>query len=136
MNEIIYKTTNEIPTTELDNLIKSVGWGTRGDTAWKTILSKSSFLISAWDDNKLVGLGRALEDGIMCMIYDIAVLPEYQEQKIGKHIMEYILKEVSKGEFQSVGLFAWNKNIKNKPFYESFGFKAVNFGMKLNLSEK
>ncbi len=129
--KITYKTIKDLPIDQLDDLIEIVGWGRRGKEMWEIILSKSSTVITAWSDNKLVGLGRTLEDGVMCMVYDIAVHPEYQGNKIGTQIMQYISDDLKTQQHQSIGLFAWDKNEGNIPFYNKFGFEQVDFGMKL-----
>ncbi|MGD9638340.1 MAG: GNAT family N-acetyltransferase [Alphaproteobacteria bacterium] len=128
---ITYKQTKDLSIVDLDNLTDAVGWGKRGEL-WKEIIAKSSYIITAWDNDKIVGMGRIVEDGCMCMVYDIAVLPIHQNQKIGSKIMSSIILEIKEGSYQSVGLFAWNKNPINISFYQKFGFKQVDFGMKLN----
>lgn len=131
--EYIFKTIKEIDYTNLNYLTNSVGWGNRSEEKWKQILSKSTYIISAWDKNKLIGFGRIVEDGTMCMVYDIAVLPEFQSKGIGSELMKNIMKEIKKYSFDSVGLFAWDKNPQNIKFYNKFGFKQIGYGMKLKL---
>lgn len=134
MNQIVYKIgTDDLKNSieKLDDLGESVGWGRRKYHVWEKILTKSSFVITAWQDDRAVGFGRVLEDGVMCMIYDVMVHPDFQNQKIGSHIMRYILSEIKKQDFASIGLFAWDKNPLTIPFYKKFGFRPVNFGMKL-----
>ncbi|MCP4355932.1 MAG: GNAT family N-acetyltransferase [Proteobacteria bacterium] len=135
MSEIIFRTDKNIDITKLADLTEVVGWGRRNENSWESILSKSSLVITAWDDDNLVGLGRILEDSIMCMVYDVAIHPDYQGKGVGSKIMQNIASEIKNQNFHSVGLFAWDANPANIPFYEKFGFKAVNFGMKLPLSK-
>lgn len=130
---IVYKTSKDIPFEKLDALTGSVGWDSRGKEAWDKILQSSSFFITAWEQENLIGMGRILEDGTMCMVYDIIVHPDYQGKKVGSTIMHQIKDVVEQSDFQSIGLFAWDKNPINICFYEKFGFKQVNFGMKLKL---
>jgi len=131
LNNISYITTNKLPIDQLDNLVKSIGWGTRGKKSWTTILLKSSFIISAWNNDTIVGIGRIVDDGTMCMIYDVVVHPDYQNIKIGSKIMKQIISKINKTPYQSIGLFAWKENPINISFYKKFGFKQVNNGMKL-----
>ena len=132
--KIIYKINDNTSFTQLDNLTENVGWGRRGEKAWKKILYSSSFVVSAWSDEKLVGLGRIVEDGIMCMVYDIAVHGDFQKLRIGTNIMDRITEEIKNNSFQSVGLFAWKENPMNIDFYSKFGFQQVDFGMKFKSS--
>lgn len=103
----------------------------RGSEKWREVLSKSSFVYSVWDDNKLLGFGRILEDGIMCMFYDIGIHPDYQDLGIGTKIMETLIDQVKDKNYASIGLFVWEENPKAIQFYEKFGFKKVNTGMEL-----
>lgn len=126
-----YSTNKNIDTEQLDNLWKAIGWRPRGSEKWREVLSKSSFVYSVWDDKMLVGFGRILEDGIMCMFYDIGVHPDYQGQRIGTRIMETLIDQVKDKKYASIGLFTWEENPDNIRFYEKFGFKRVNTGMEL-----
>ena len=124
-------TIKNIDPRQLDRLFQSIGWTKRGKNKWKKVLSKSSFVYSVWDNNKLIGFGRIVEDGVMCMFYDICVNPKYQGQGIGIQIMKKLVKQVKNKKYTSIGLFVWEKNIKAIPFYKKFGFKRVKTGMEL-----
>lgn len=119
----------------LDELTDSVGWGVRGEKAWQRIMELSSFCVTAWDDKRLIGMSRILEDGIMCMVYDVIVHPDYQGHGLGSEIMKRITDEIELSDFHSVGLFAWDGNPLNKSFYKKFGFTEVTTGMKRNIKE-
>lgn len=130
-SEYVYRTTNSLPAEKLDSLIEAVGWGRRGAAAWARICSLSSIIVTAWDLEQIVGVGRVLEDGTMCMVYDVAVHPDHQGNGIGTEIMNRIVSNLEDKPYQSIGLFAWSDNPMNVPFYEKFGFSKVDFGMKL-----
>jgi len=66
----------------------------------------------------------------MCMFYDIAVHPELQGQGLGSQIMHALIDHVKDKGFVSIGLFAWDKNPGNIPFYKKFGF-VHSHGMEL-----
>ncbi len=123
-------TAKRINPEHLDTLFESIGWKKR-QKKWKNVLSKSSFVYSVWNGKKLVGLGRIMEDGVMCMFYDIGVHPDYQGKGVGKKIMNALIKKVKNKKFASIGLFAWEENPGNIPFYEKFGFERVGTGMEL-----
>ncbi|MEO1404457.1 MAG: GNAT family N-acetyltransferase, partial [Cyanobacteria bacterium J06635_1] len=56
-------------------------------------LLSSHTLVSAWDGEKLVGIGNAISDGFLVVYYPhLLVSPDYQGQGIGRKIME-ILKQ-------------------------------------------
>ncbi len=117
-------------TQQLDSLWNAIGWRQRGQEKWKKVLSKSYFMYTAWDGNRLIGTGRITEDGIMCMFYDIGVHPDYQRKGIGARILEELISRVKDREYASIGLFAWEENPANIPFYEKFGFVKTS-GMEL-----
>ena len=120
-----------VDTKQLDGLWSSIGWKKRGDKKWKEVMSKTSFCTSAWNGKILVGFGRILEDGIMCMFYDIGVHPKYHGKGIGTEIMKKLIQQVKGKKYASVGLFIWESNKGNIPFYQKFGFEKVSTGMEL-----
>ncbi len=116
---------------KLDDLFEAIGWERRGEKKWKGALAKSSYVFSVKDKSQIVGLGRITEDGVMCMFYDIGVHPAYQGKGIGKKIMENLINQVKNKKYASIGLFAWEENPNNIPFYEKFGFEKQTSGMEL-----
>lgn len=124
-------TSKELPTEELNSLFKAIGWNSREAKKWKEVLYKSSYVLSVWDKERIIGMGRILEDGIMCMFYDIGVHPDYQNKGIGKKIIENLIDRVKDKRYASIGLFAWEENPANIPFYEKFDFERQTTGMEL-----
>lgn len=120
---IEYKETLDVDLQEIDALWSAIGWRMRGSEKWREVLSKSSYFVSAWKEGKLVGTGRIVEDGVMCMFYDIGVHPQSQREGIGSGIMERLIAQVKDKAYVSIGLFAWEKNPANIPFYRNFGFE-------------
>ena len=131
--QITESTEKNIDTVQLDDLFRAIGWKKRGNEKWSEVLSKSFFVYSVWDNEKLVGMGRIIEDGVMCMFYDIAVHPDYQGKGIGKKVMESLINQVKDKKYASIGLFAWEENPNNIPFYEKFGFRRQSSGMELEV---
>ena len=61
---------------------------------WEKILEKSSCIITAWDEDKLVGMARSLSDGVRwANIIDVLVHPSYRKQSIGSNIIEFLEKK-------------------------------------------
>lgn len=125
------KFTKKIEPAQLDSLFSSIGWTPKGVKKWKEVLRKSSYVCSVWDKSLLVGFGRVVEDGAMCMFYDVLVRPDYQGRGIGSRIMNYLVSNIKDKKYTSIGLFAWKYNLKSIRFYEKFGFKKVSTGMEL-----
>jgi GNAT superfamily N-acetyltransferase len=81
-------------------------------------LKHSHSLISAWIEDRLVGLGNAISDGYLVVYYPI--LPEYQGQGIGAAILAR-LKENYTGFHQHI-LVADGRAIE---FYNKNGFQRA-----------
>ncbi|WP_109830086.1 GNAT family N-acetyltransferase [Reichenbachiella versicolor] len=84
-------------------------------------LLNSHSLISAWDGDKLVGIGNAISDGYLVVYYPhLLVHPAYQGKGIGKMICDKF-QEKYKG-FHMQMLTADGKAIE---FYEKVGFEKA-----------
>jgi ribosomal protein S18 acetylase RimI-like enzyme len=82
----------------------------------------SWLVVSAYDENKLVGFGRVVTDFVLhAMIYDMIVLPEYQGRGIGTMIIETLVDRCKEQGIRDVQLFC----AKGKwAFYERNGFEV------------
>lgn len=130
---------NELPLeAELYNLYHSVGWFNYLSCEYKltAMLEQSSYFVTVKHDNQLVGLIRALTDGISIVyIQDLLVLPEYQNKGVGKQLLNYVLKQYN-GVRQIV--LTTDNDPTKKYFYEKSGlFATIDFNcisyMKLNM---
>ncbi len=84
-------------------------------------LTNSHSLVSAWEDDKLVGLGNAISDGYLVVYYPhLLVHPDYQGKGIGQMILNK-LQEKYKG-FHMQMLVADGKAID---FYKKNGFSKA-----------
>ncbi|MGD8189076.1 GNAT family N-acetyltransferase [Brevibacillus ginsengisoli] len=64
------------------------------------MIDNADINISAWDDDKLIGIARAITDfSYCCYLSDLAICKEYQRAGIGteliKRLREYLGEEVS-----------------------------------------
>ena len=87
-------------------------------------IANSLDVISAWDEEKLVGLIRTIGDKeTIIYIQDILVLKEYKRQGIGRHLMEQILEK-----YQDVRqiILLTDSEPEQKYFYESIGMEDGN----------
>lgn len=81
-------------------------------------LTNSDSLITAWDGNRLVGLGNAISDGHLVVYYShLLVHPDYQGKGIGRMIVDRFQKKY--GDFHQQTLTADGKAID---FYQKCGF--------------
>ena len=55
------------------------------------MIDHANLIITAWDDDKLVGIGRSLTDfSFCCYLSDLAVAKDYQKIGIGREIISSI----------------------------------------------
>ena len=94
----------------------------------KSMFDNSNLIISAWDQDKLVGLCRALTDfSYCCYLSDLAVDTDYQRQGIGKTMIDLVIKEIS-DEVSLVLLSAPSA----MSFYPKVGFGKIENGFIIN----
>ena len=88
----------------------------------------STLVISAWEDERLVGAVRALSDTMFrSVIYDLLVLPEFQNRGIGKELLRRCIAHYPKSEW----LVGTEKHIAG--YYEKNGFMAIKDGVFLSI---
>ncbi|MFA9493847.1 GNAT family N-acetyltransferase [Streptococcus sp. E17BB] len=123
-----YREINQLTIEEALPLYTAVGWTDytkNPDTLAKGLqqLQQCLYHLAAYDGEQLVGLLRAVGDGVtIVFIQDILVLPDYQRQGIGSTLMTRTLERFS-GVYQCHLLT--NQTEKTRAFYTSLGFKEV-----------
>ncbi len=61
----------------------------------KKIYDHANLIISAWHDQKLVGIARSITDfAWSCYLADLAVLPDYQKRGIGNRLIQITKSKV------------------------------------------
>lgn len=130
---IRYETRKDLPCKDLHNLFLAVGWSNGNITQemsdnFNIGFINSTFVFSAWNNGKLVGCVRVLSDKIFrSVIYDLAVLPEYQHKGIGSELVRKCRETFPDSEWlvgteTAVG------------FYEKIGFDVVDMNKGIYLS--
>lgn len=111
---------------ELSALFK-VSLGDKPAASLKTGFTNSRYRCFVSDGERLVGVGRALADGVdTAYICDVAVLPEYQGAGLGKQIVGRLV-DLSRGH-KKILLYA----VPGKErFYRKFGFRRMKTAMAL-----
>jgi len=89
---ITYRQDAEISVEQAVNLYKASTLGERRPVdrpdIFEGMLKNSNLIISAWHENKLVGISRALTDfTYVAYLADLAVDSTYQKQGIGKRLI-------------------------------------------------
>lgn len=124
----ILESKDTISFDDIGILTESVGWGKRfhqSEEKWRYVLDSSTYIAYIKEGDRVIAFGRILEDGIMCMFYDICVHPDYQGNGLGTLIMNHLIDKVKDKEYISLGLFVWEGNETASEFYGKFGFKKV-----------
>jgi ribosomal protein S18 acetylase RimI-like enzyme len=112
---------------ELSMLYALAPLGDKKPEDLKVAFSNSKFKCFIFESQKLIGVGRALADGVDCSyICDVAVLPEYQGYGLGKDI---VLKLVGLSkDHKKIILYA---SPGKESFYKKLGFKRMNTAMAI-----
>ena len=116
---------------QVQELFLSVNWvsGKYPDRLYKALIN-SSTVLTVWDDEKLVGLVRVLDDTeMLAQIHYVLVHPDYQGKGIAGKMIEHI-KEKYKDFFY---IEAMPENKKNVPFYEKHGFSVMENGAAIQI---
>jgi ribosomal protein S18 acetylase RimI-like enzyme len=118
----------DIDWNELSQLYKIAPLGDKRPEDLKISFSNSLYRCFVFDDrSRLVGVGRALADGIDCSyICDVAIHPDVQGQGLGKAIISR-LRDLSAGH-RKIILYA---NPGKEGFYAKLGFKRMRTAMAI-----
>ena len=133
MNILYNDTKKDLPSEQLHKLFVSVGWSGGGETQgmvdnYNIPFINSTLVISAWESDHLVGAVRVLSDKMFrSVIYDLLVLPEYQNKGIGTELLKRCIAHYPDSEW----LVGTENHIAG--YYEKLGFKRISDGVFLNI---
>ena len=104
-------------------LFETTGWNQAyraGENELYQAISSSWYVLSAYDNNDLVGFGRVVSDGILyALICDLIVKPSHQDQGIGSTLLNKLIARCRRQQVRVIWLFS----AKGKSaFYKNFGF--------------
>lgn len=124
---IIYNDTKkDLPSEQLHRLFMSVGWSDGSETSnmiknYNIPFINSTLVISAWENERLIGVVRVLSDKMFrSIIYDLLVLPEFQNKGIGKELIKRCIEHFPNSEW----LVQTTEKISS--YYEKNSFKVNN----------
>jgi ribosomal protein S18 acetylase RimI-like enzyme len=111
----------------LSHLYKIAPLGNKHPADLQKAFGNSMFKCFVFDGAQLVGVGRAVADGVDCScLCDVAVHPEYQGIGLGKDIIAKLVG-LSEGH-KKIILYA---NPGKEGFYKKLGFKRMNTAMAI-----
>jgi len=120
--EIKISESKDIKVDQVIAIYKANGWSSADKPIelYNALLNSHS-LITAWDGDKLIGLGNAISDGHLVVYYPhLLIHPDYQGRGIGKKIMVKFQEKY--GNFHQQMLTADYKAIN---FYKKCGFERA-----------
>ena len=127
MNLVWVYAQDNIDWKDLSDLYRIAPLGEKKPENLETAFTNSMFKCFIFDKGKIIGVGRALADGIDCAyICDIAVNPNYQGIGLGKAIVAKLVA-LSEGH-KKIILYA---NPGKEGFYKKLGFKKMNTAMAI-----
>lgn len=118
---IEYRTDKTFEEHQLKELFESVGWlSAKYSARLVKALANSDTVISAWDNNQLIGLINALDDGeLTAYAHYLLINPQYQKMGIGTELLSR-LKKRYEGYLYLI-LIAENSDLV--AFYKKAGFE-------------
>lgn len=119
MMSIQYKDIHSFGREELERLFLSVAWSS-GHYPDKLVTAMKNFdtVFSAWDEEKLIGMVCAMDDGIMnAYVHYLLVDPEYQGKTVGRTLVQMIKHKYA--DYLRIAVIAYDEECS---FYEHCGF--------------
>ena len=123
-----YKIENNILPNEYNELRNSVGWDSKDNEVITEAINNSVIVKKILENDRVVGMARAIGDGLYYLIVDVVVHNEYQGKGLGKNLINEIIKEVEDrtkiGQKASINLISMQGK---EAFYEKCGFRKIPF---------
>ncbi|MFI8574489.1 GNAT family N-acetyltransferase [Rossellomorea aquimaris] len=115
---------------EIREVYQSAGWLKHSNEVITKVFQRSDSVTLAISDGRVIGVGRALTDGVFnAAIYDVVVHLEYQKNGIGSLILSDLLEQL-----KDVSCVQLISTTGNEEFYRKHGMKKLKSGMARYLS--
>lgn len=116
---------------QIQELFLSVGWvSAKYPTRLYKALMNSSTVLTAWDNKKLVGLVRLIDDSeLVAYMHYVLVNPSYQ----GCGIAGTMIEKVKEKYRNYLYIEIMPEESKNAKFYEKHGFQIMPDGIAMQL---
>lgn len=117
---------NNLTVDQYLHLREQVSWKPLSVPQAQKALDNSLFVVAAYRDDTLVGMGRLVGDGaVICYIQDLIVVPDAQAQGVGSRLMERLIAEASSMGFPGTTMMLDLMCAKGRErFYQKHGFIA------------
>ncbi|WP_251551605.1 GNAT family N-acetyltransferase [Neobacillus muris] len=91
------------------------------------MIDHADILLTAWEQEKLIGVARAITDySYCCYLSDLAVDQDHQKKGIGKELVRLLQQEI--GDEVTLVLLASPIAME---YYPNIGFEKINNGFKI-----
>lgn len=121
---VVYDDTNKnLPSDQIHRLFMLAGWSDGKETPdlmknFNLPFINATLVISAWKNERLIGVVRVLSDKIIrSVIYDLVIDPNFQGQGIGQDLVTRCITHFPNTEW----LVQTTEHMAS--YYEQFGFK-------------
>ena len=120
MNIVFKYELKNVDWSEAAELFRRAPLGVRNPDKLRRSCENSFLVCLAYIEDELVGMSRAISDGeYQAAIYDLVILPEYQNKGIGRKIMEELHRRLP---VKTIILYA----VPGKEsFYEKLGYSKM-----------
>ncbi|MDO4554401.1 MAG: GNAT family N-acetyltransferase [Lachnospiraceae bacterium] len=128
---IRYTMEKDFTEEQVQELFLSVGWisGQYPKRLHKALMH-SQTVITAWDNERLVGLARLLDDSeMLAYLHYVLVHPDYHGMGIAGHMVEMV-KEKYKDYLYIEGM---PEERRNASFYQKHGFQIMEDGVAMQI---
>ncbi|WP_312653881.1 GNAT family N-acetyltransferase [Proteiniclasticum sp.] len=118
----------QIDMRKVEKLYNDAGWSayTEDLDVLESALTHSLDVITAWEDEELIGLIRTVGDGqTILYIQDILIMKSHRDKGIGSMLLQEVLEKY-KHVRQKVLLTEEARNVRH--FYEKNGFESCDRG--------
>lgn len=132
--EIKYTQDKIFTMEQVESLFLSVGWvsGQYPKRLYKALLN-SSTVITAWDNDRLVGLVRLLDDSEMvAYMHYVLVNPKYQGRGIAGHMIDLVKEKYKNYLYIEI----MPEESKNAAFYQKHGFSIMEDGVAMQICHR
>ncbi|MDQ0252704.1 ribosomal protein S18 acetylase RimI-like enzyme [Evansella vedderi] len=129
MKNITYEVNAPVDERDLSTLFKASGIKRPSDDLprLRSMLDHADITLTAWDNNQLVGIARAITDySYCCYLSDLAVDSIYQQEGIGKRLVDMLREQI--GEEVTLILLASPTAME---YYPKLGFEKIDNGFRV-----
>ena len=128
---LIYTEEKKFTKEQIQQLFLAVNWvsGKYPERLYKALMN-SSTVLTVWDDEKLVGLTRVLDDTeMLAQIHYVLVHPDYQ----GKGIADSMIERIKEKYRNFLYIEGMPEDKANVPFYVKHGFSVMENGAAIQI---